>query len=183
MRVFVTGFGPFNEIDENPSAKLAEGCGQPARILPVSYRAVTDFLAGLQPAWFDVLLMLGVATKRDHLTPELFGRNYRGDHADVDGKSLKGEIDASGPLLVPSTLWTPELLSAILLDDRFRESMDAGEYLCNDIAYRAVRRFPDKRVGFLHVPPVEKMPLGEQAEALQFLLRTVLNEERSRQIG
>ena len=41
-----------------------------------------------------------------------------------------------------------------------------GVYLCNYIFFRALQAFPDKRVGFLHVPPVNAVPIEEQHRML-----------------
>jgi pyrrolidone-carboxylate peptidase len=52
----------------------------------------------------------------------------------------------------------------------FANSDNAGCYLCNYVYYRALRRFPAKRVGFVHVPPLDVMPLDAQRERLAHLL-------------
>ena len=170
QRTLVTGFGPFGAIKENPSAKLAEGCGRPFRILEVALEASEDLLATLDPSTFDRLLLIGVAAGRKHVTPEVYGRNQIGRVKDVQGIDRFGPIDPQGALLLPSTLWTTEVLGELLLDPHFHVSFDAGSYLCNFITYRALTRFPEKAVGFLHVPKPEDMPLPVQAEALQKVL-------------
>ena len=173
-RTFVTGFGAFRDIGENPSAKLAGASGCPFQVLEVSYRAVDDFIAGLNPNSFDRLLMLGVAAGRDRLTPELFARNWIGKSADVRGYAPMGRIEEDAPLLFESTLWTPEIASEIVaFDPHTRISMDAGDYLCNYISYRALQRFPDKKVGFLHVPGVDKLLLDKQSESLTKILAII----------
>ena len=170
-RTFVTGFGAFGSVTDNPSAKLAESCGRPFQVLEVAYSAADEFLAGLSPDSFDRLLMLGVASGRDRLTPELFARNFIGPAKDVRGYVVEGAIEEGAPLLFESTLWTPDVVSEIVAyDPHTKISMDAGEYLCNYISYRALQRFPDKRVGFLHVPPVEKLPLEVQKVTLGRIL-------------
>jgi hypothetical protein len=52
-------------------------------------------------------------------------------------------------------------------------SDNAGCYLCNYVYYRALRRFPGKRVGFVHVPPLEVVPLDAQRERLMRLLNAL----------
>ena len=149
---------------------LAEGCGRNHAVLEVAYDFVDAFLRALDPADFDALLMLGVATGRDGMTPELFARNWRGETPDVRGKGQAGPIEEGEPLLVESTLWNAHLLAEIEVSLGLRTSMDAGSYLCNYTSYRALRRFPDKKVGFLHVPPFEKVPQERQAEILAKVL-------------
>jgi pyroglutamyl-peptidase len=161
-RTLVTGFGPFGEVTDNPSARLAEGCGRPFQVLEVSYRAVDGFLEMVQPSSFDRLVMLGVAAGREWVTPELFARNRIGARKDVSGAGQAGEIEPGGPLLLEGNLWTPEALSGLLIKTQIEVSLNAGTYLCNYIYYRALSRFPDRNVGFLHVPPVDKIALERQ---------------------
>jgi len=173
-RTFVTGFRAFGSIAENPSAKLAESCGRPFQTLEVAYRAVDDFLVGLDPNKFDRLLMIGVAAGRDRIAPELLARNFIGKTPDVRGFAPMGFIDANGPMLLPSTLWTPEIEAEIVIDvPHTKISMDAGRYLCNYISYRALQKFPDKMVGFLHVPGVDKLALESQQKCLDAILSIV----------
>ena len=173
MRTLVTGFGPFGSVTDNPSGRLAEACGQPFEVLEVAYESADAFIQGLSPERFDTLLMLGVAVSRDRLTPELFARNWRGDTPDVRGKALPGPIEEGEPLLIESTLWTPHLLAGLEVADNLRTSLDAGSYLCNYLCYRALRHFPAKRVGFLHVPPFEKIAQERQKEILADVLKRI----------
>ena len=173
-RTFVTGFGAFKSIAENPSATLAESSGRPHTVLEVSYQAVDEFISSLCTDSFDRLLMIGVAAKRDRLTPELFARNMIGPDADVRGYAPLGYIEPMAPLLLESTLWTPEVLSEIVIyDPHTKVSMDGGDYLCNYIGYRALAAFPEKRVGFLHIPTPEHLPMQEQQRVLQMMLEII----------
>lgn len=173
MRTFVTGFGPFGTVTDNPSARLAEGSERPFATIEVAYEAADRFVEGLDPERFDALLLLGVATSRERPTPELFARNSRGGTPDVRGVSVSGPIEEDGPLLLESTLWNAHLLADLEVALELRTSMDAGSYLCNYTYYRALRRFPDKRIGFLHVPPFEKMPQERQATTLCEVLERI----------
>jgi len=173
-RTLITGFGAFGVIAENPSAKLAELCGRPFHVLEVAYQAVDEFLSGLLPDSFDRLLMLGVAANRDRLTPELFARNMIGKARDVRGDAPIGYIEVGAPLILESTLWTPEVASEIVAyDPHTKLSMDGGDYLCNYIGYRALEKFPRNQVGFLHVAPIERLPLETQVASLQRILTVV----------
>ena len=173
-RTFVTGFKAFLNVNDNPSAKLAESCGRPFQTLEVAYRAVDDFLAGIDPSTFDRLLMIGVAAGRDRITPELYARNTIGKSKDVRGYAPEGLIDPNGETLLQSTLWTPEIASEIVaFDPHTKISMDAGRYLCNYISYRALQLFPQKRVGFLHIPIEEKLPLDTQSASLKRILEII----------
>ena len=69
--------------------------------------------------------------------------------------------------MLASTLWTPELLGE---SDFRRPSVDPGGYLCNYVLYRALQRFPDKRIGFLHVPKFDHVPFETQLAELQAII-------------
>ncbi len=173
MRTLVTGFGPFGTVTDNPSGRLAETCGRPFHLLEVAYEAADAFIETLSPEGFDTLLMLGVATRRDRITPELFARNWRGEVADVRGQAESKPIEEGQPLLLESTLWNAHLLAQVEIGLGLFASMDAGSYLCNYLSYRALRHFKAKRVGFLHVPPFEKVPQARQAEVLAGVLKAI----------
>lgn len=173
MRTLVTGFGPFGSIKTNPSALLAESSGVPFQLLEVSYEAVDRWLADLDGSAFDTLLLMGVAGGRTTFCPELFARNRHGRQKDNSGQDAFGEVEPGGPVLISSTLWTPDVVAELAVTPGFRLSLDAGNYLCNHTLYRALRRFPEKRVGFLHVPPLEKMPIDAQQALLATTLRAI----------
>jgi len=173
MRTLVTGFGPFGTVSDNPSQRLAENCGRPFEILEVSYEASDAFLGRLNPEGFDTLLMLGVAQGRELPTPELYARNSRGGTPDVRGQSTVGPIEPGQPLLLESTLWNAHLLADIEVSLGLHTSFDAGNYLCNYTSYRALLRFPEKKVGFFHVPPFEKLAQERQAEILTSVLQKI----------
>jgi pyroglutamyl-peptidase len=173
-RTLVTGFGPFLDVVDNPSARLAEALDRPFQVLEVSYDAVEDFIFHVDPSSFDRLLMLGVASGRAHLSAELFARNTYGAVADVAGRSRSGAIQQGQPLLLGSSLFGDEALADILVShQRMRMSLDAGCYLCNFAYFKALTAFPLKQVGFLHVPSFSAISFEEQLGALGDVLRAV----------
>lgn len=173
-RTLVTGFGPFWDVDENPSAKLAEAVGRPSTVLEVSYDAVEDFIFHLDSDSFDRLLLLGVAPGRSHLCAELFARNTYGIRPDVRGTERVGQIQQGQPLLLGTTLFGEEALSEVLVNDpNMRLSLDAGSYLCNFTYFKALVAFPSKQVGFLHVPPFDQICFDDQLQSLGDLLEAL----------
>jgi pyroglutamyl-peptidase len=168
-RLLVTGFGPFLDVDENPSATLAQHCGLPFAILPVSYRAVDAWMDELDAASFDALLMIGVAAKSEKLRLETVARNEAGLKPDIDGLVLgPGPFDAAAEFQLASSLWQS---AGLTMDtDSWSISTDAGNYLCNYTFFRALQRWPEKDIGFLHVPRFEAVPQHAQETALQELL-------------
>ncbi|MCH7904975.1 MAG: hypothetical protein IH944_10475 [Armatimonadetes bacterium] len=166
--LLVTGFGPYPGHDENPSQRLAESCGCRFEILEVSFRAVDEFLESLDPSSFDLWLAIGVVGKGETMLVETVGHNRIGKTPDARGEIHgPGKIDPAGHAMLASTLWSPELLGE---NDVRKPSTDPGGYLCNYVLYRALQRFPDKRIGFLHVPKFEHIPFDVQLEELQAMV-------------
>jgi pyroglutamyl-peptidase len=173
-RTLVTGFGPFLNVTENPSARLAEAAGRPFHVLDVTYEGVERFVSSLELSSFDRLLMLGVATGRKHLCPEMFARNTYGAVADSQGSTRSGAIREGAPLLLSSTLFVDEPLAELLANDaRLQLSMDAGSYLCNFAYFKALDTYPQKQIGFLHVPLFDFVPFDDQLKSLTDLLGVV----------
>lgn len=170
-RTLVTGFGPFPGVEDNPSAALARESGEGHRILEVSYEAAEAFVRDVDAGSFDRLLLIGVAASRDHLSLELFARNGCGRAPDVTGCVRAGRILDDSPLLLPTTLFEPEASAQIIAGEpRLRFSLDAGGYLCNFIYYRCLAAFPSKRIGFLHVPPPDRIGIEEQSSLVRRVL-------------
>lgn len=165
LRTLVTGFGPFGAIAENPSSHLASASQRSFQVLEVAYAAVDQFVQELSPDSFDVLVMIGVARLASRMRLETTARNQVGSDADVRGIVLgPGPIDPAGPaLIIASMMISPQ-------NDYWEPSDNAGEYLCNYVFYRAIKKFPDKRVCFVHVPPFTEIPAPvQQAELESFL--------------
>lgn len=166
--LLVTGFLAFGDVVENPSALLAERCGARHALLEVAYDAVDAFLNGLCDAPPpQVLLMLGVARRAGEIRLERTARNKVGPLPDVRGQARPpGEIEPGAPAEIAGTLFNPHFAASGM-----SFSDDAGDYLCNYIYYRALRRLPQStRVGFVHVPPLEAVPLDIQHRTLTGLL-------------
>ena len=167
-RTFVTGFLAFGGISVNPSALLAASLGGPFELLEVSFAAVDAFLDRLDDSAprFDLLLMLGLSAESGSIRFEQVARNYIGPTPDVRGV-VRGPapIEPGGPESLRTTLARPTAsLSSVLPSD------DAGCYLCNYIYYRALRRFPGRQVGFVHIPRIEVFPPDAQRREVSRLI-------------
>lgn len=170
-RTLVTGFLGFGGLDVNPSALLAASLGRPFEVLEVSFAAVDDFLDRVSSGVgsFDELLMLGLRRRGTRIELERFARNHIGPEADVHGV-VRGPaaIEPGAAQTLPATLFDAETFP-----QSFPASDDAGCYLCNYIYYGALRRLPAKRVGFVHVPPSDVLPLDAQRRLLLDLIDAV----------
>ena len=167
--MFVTGFGAFGDVTENPSGWLAKHCGLPFQVLDVTYAAADGFIEEVrnEADKYSGLLHLGVAAKSEKLRLELTAMNLTGMASDNEGRGGFGPINlASGNLM--STLWTPELLANP--PENTEVSVNAGDYLCNYLLYRSLSAFPMHRIGFLHVPLASAIPLETQLEIVKSLI-------------
>lgn len=170
MKILVTGFDSFGSFSSNPSRLLAETCGRPFQVLEVSYQVIDSWIESIDPNSFDRLLHMGVDGGAVRLEYETVAHNVIGHSSDVRGhRPRRKRIERGGPWKAGSTLWHPHLRK--LKDEPgMALSRNAGSYLCNYVLYRSLRAFPGKAVGFLHVPPLSRMPLDEQKCQLERLL-------------
>jgi len=170
-RCFITGFGPFGNVANNPSSDLAQALNLPNTILDVSYRAVDNWLESYDLNPYDVILHLGYAD-RLYITLEKCAKNIAGQTRDQRGFSRTGVIERNEPVNRFSNLWdgidwaTLDQANSVKLGD------DAGSFLCNYIFYRSLQKFPDKKVGFIHVPAFNTIGF----EAQRAILTGILNQ-------
>lgn len=170
----VTGFEPFGPHEVNPSQLLAEELG--GVVLPVSFARAADALReAIREREPEVVICFGLADDRE-LTVERFAHNL--DEAattDNDGANGSGaEIDPAGPLAFRSTLPVDTIVAALRdADIPAGVSRDAGGSLCNHIFYVLMRELGKDQIGgFVHVPPLEVVPLETLVHAAQIIVAT-----------
>jgi pyroglutamyl-peptidase len=169
-RVLVTGFEPFGENDVNPSQLVAEALD--GVVLPVSYeRAAAELHRAIEERTPDFVVSFGLAADRTAVTVERFAHNLdEGATTDNDGTPGSGEpIDPAGPLALGSTLPVDAIVAALNAEGIPAEvSRDAGGYLCNHVFYRLRSAGVDG--GFVHLPPLEVVPVEEQIRAARTIV-------------
>jgi pyroglutamyl-peptidase len=185
--VLVTGFGPFEAFERNPSGALAEelGAAPPpglrtrTAVLPVSFaRAPQAFDALLGPLLARgeppaLLLGLGVARRAGFRLERYGGPRLKCvPRPDVDGRTA-AEYHAEGPRL--ATELDVRALAARLCErgvDDVRVSHTAGGYVCERLYHHLLGRAAElSRPGlFVHVPPERFAPLARQRQVLDWLL-------------
>lgn len=162
----LTGFGPFGDVLDNPSATLVRalagrsiaGHAVDARILPVRWSDGLDAaLAGPTPA---LLLGFGVAVSRDTVQVEAVGTRHR-ERADIAGREPS---DVDGPERVAATVDVPRLAACL----GATVSHDAGSYLCNAWAWTIPQR-TQAPAAFVHLPPQGADPDGLAAGIARYL--------------
>lgn len=175
MKILLTGFVPFLSYPVNPSQEVAsalESSEVISLILPVAFGEASDLLRkSIIQEKPDLILSLGLASKRDYLSLERFGYNERkSSQRDNRGISCQGEkIVDSGPDK-EETPWDLKALQKILKDQGYpvEISTDPGRYLCNEVYYQDL--FSGVPSLFIHLPPYEKLPFAQQKEAIQSVI-------------
>ena len=162
--ITVTAFGPFGTVSRNPSEILGRALfGENITVLPVSYEAVDKFLDEL-PSDTEKLLMLGIAVGSKEIRIEREATDEVGPTYDNGGVRRCNE---------QTTRVAGRLLNGIAPGSCWRESNDAGRFLCNYIYYQATVRFPNTATGFVHVPPFSAMPFPIQLVRLRRLVNLI----------
>lgn len=175
MNLLVTGFGAFGPHDNNPSEYLAQNCGENHAVLRVTFQTVDDFLLNTEAQNCDAWLMIGVhgGAIKHHL--ETTARNVIGHHPDVEGNIQgPGPIEPTAPQQLSATLWSPENL---IETEHRQPSVSAGNYLCNYLFFRGLQTFPNKKIGFLHIPTFNKLSSEIQLNELKKLIESIKQRE------
>ena len=169
-RVLVTGFEPFGGNDVNPSALIAEAFD--GVVLPVSYeRAAAALRRAIEEHTPDLVVCFGLAADRSVIAVERYAHNLdEASTTDNDGNVGSGRpIDAAGPLALASALPVDEIVAALRAAEIPADvSRDAGGYLCNHVFYALLRG--GSRGGFVHLPPLEAIPLETQLRAARTIV-------------
>ena len=173
--VLITGFEPFGEHEVNPSQLLAEALG--GVVLPVSYaRAAAALREAIRERDPDVVLCFGLADNREAISIERFAHNLD-EASTTDNEAAAGSgaaIDPAGPLAYRSTLPVDAIVAALQAEDVPVEvSRDAGGFLCNHVFYVLMGALePGQIGGFVHVPPLEAVPLDTLVHAAGVIVAT-----------
>ena len=184
--VLITGFGPFEEVRENPSGALAlrleaqppPGLRVRSSVLPVSFaRGPEAFGAVLGSLGERPALILGLGVHKEpgyRIELRARARLDKPERGDVDGVPAAEVRTPPGPDL--RTPLEERLEDFAAGRDAWRLSEEAGEYVCERV-YR-VQLEESQRLGcpalFVHVPSYEYADLGEQAREFDTLLAELL---------
>lgn len=157
--ILLTGFGPFLDVPDNPSARLVRavhgravhGHGIHTLVLDVDWqRALPQVVSAARATRPALILGFGVASRRTGVQVETRGVATRSG-ADIHGHT------PTGPWPPPDTVDATadvarlaEALSATL-------STDAGTYLCNGWLHQVVPQVQAPAT-FVHLPPAGMDP-------------------------
>jgi pyroglutamyl-peptidase len=186
VELLITGFGPFLEVADNPSARVATAVaalvpGAQAEVLPASYQRSTqqldELLADRQPS---ALLLLGLSRHVDVLRVEAIARNAdRSTSPDVDAVVRGGRpVVADAPRQLAATADLTAVEAALVAADvPFTSSTDAGGYVCNHLYFHALHRGAAPTV-FVHVGHLTPATEGQIMRGVQAIARTLLSSDQ-----
>jgi pyroglutamyl-peptidase len=189
--VLVSGFGPFESHEINPSGEVARalaadpppGARVCSGVLPVSFARAPEIwdelLTGLRGRGERPVLYLGLGVaKRAGYRLERFAKPELKlvPRVDVDGRDARA-YTRPGPRL-ESGLDLVRLLAALRrrgVEDA-RISRTAGGYVCERIYHHLLVRAGEHGVAglFLHVPPARFAPIERQVQVTAWVLGEAL---------
>ena len=191
-KVLLTGFEPFGKATLNPSGEIVKqisGDNIVTAILPVAYaQSAERLLALIAEHKPDVVICLGQAEGRTHITPERIAINLDDARLADNQGVIRNDVPivVGGPVAYESTLPIKEFVKAINdVGVPAAVSLSAGAFLCNHIFYVAQDHFKDTKVrsGFVHVPLMDEqagefpglptMPLAQMVKAVRTMLEVL----------
>ena len=169
-KILITGFEPFDSDSTNPSGDFIDWMSNRKKsedrlvsgvILPVTFDgAFLKFKKVYDEIYPDIVILTGLAKNRMNLTIERIGINWVDARIpDNGGVTLKSQkIAAEGPDGLFTTVSIEEVIrlgesaGAVI-----KLSTSAGEYVCNELLYKALCYTQDKKtpVTFIHIPGAE----------------------------
>ncbi len=166
MKVLVTGFEPFGGATINPAleavrrlpAAIAGADVATAQIPVVFGKGAEAVEAAIDAERPDLVLCVGQAGGRSHITPEFVGINFANARIpDNEGSQPVGRLIEGGPDAYFSTLPVFAMVDAARVAGvPAAVSYTAGTFCCNEVLYRLLHclatRHPGVRGGFVHVP-------------------------------
>lgn len=167
MKILVTAFDPFGGEATNPALeavkllpeKIAQHEITKLEIPTVFHKSADKIDEILKENKYDVVLAIGQAGGRYHLTPERIGINI--DDARIPDNENNQPIDvpiqSDGAAAYFSNLPVKKMTQAIK-DAGIPASLSntSGTFVCNHILYQLgylqATQYPDIQFGFIHVP-------------------------------
>lgn len=172
MKILVSGFNPFLGQEVNPSGRIAEQLptlfdNLESIVLPVEYGTAFNLLEekvlGVNP---DLVLMLGQARGRKQVCLEKIGMNWiHSNFADEKGLNPIGPIMKDKALALMTSFPCEKLAESV---PELNISFSAGTYVCNELYYRVLERFPELNSVFIHVPLLPEQMTADDVYSLGY---------------
>ena len=174
MKVLVTGFEPFGGATINPALEAVQRLPRQiagAEVVTVQIPVVfgkdsAAVEAAIDEHAPDVVVCVGQAGGRSHITPEFVGINYANARIpDNEGNQPVGRLEADGSDAYFATLPVFAMVDACRAAGvPAAVSYTAGTFCCNEVLYELLHclatRHPGVRGGFVHVPYAAEQVVG-----------------------
>ena len=183
MKILVTAFDAFGGESINPTERalqqLPDRIGDAELIklvIPTKFgESLRRAIEAAEVSAVDVIVCLGQAGGRAHITPERVAMNVM--DADIPDNAGYQPVDVpvveGGPAAYFSTLPVKEMVAA-MEDIPARLSNTAGTFVCNQLLYGLLHHFAGAKVraGFVHVPFITEQektdkPMMELADIVE----------------
>lgn len=176
-QILLIGFGPFGQLETNPSERLVRWLHNqsPAltrmAILPTSYRRATSTIRNLiQDSLPRAIVIFGFSRRAQGFKIERLAHNAdRSRLPDIDGMIGHKPIARGAPDTHRSPIDTRRLAELLQSDDSLPVTLsdDAGGYVCNHVYFIALHETRSARVPciLIHIldPPTEDKWTGLRA--------------------
>ncbi|MEZ6004119.1 MAG: hypothetical protein R3F33_08015 [Planctomycetota bacterium] len=182
--LLVTGFGPFENVAENPSGKLAARLGGMEGVtgleLPTAYGAAGEALDAELEGRGDlrVLLALGVHQSGGFRLERRSGARPPSERGDVVGAvwGLGPRAQRETRVDLEAAARAMEAVSPL----RVWISDDAGGYVCDHICEHVLRRAEERGIlgMFLHVPSQDELDVPGQEPVVAALIEELQRQAR-----
>lgn len=197
LKVLVTGFEPFGDVEENPSQLIVEKLAQQGvegvilatAVLPVDMHQAPQKLEEIvQETQPDAIIALGVAASRDKICLErVFINLLDFGIPDNGGQQVHDlPIVLDGPPAYFTRLPVRPMLQALKQADiPVKLSLTAGAYLCNQVSYHLLHWLTQQGIdipaGFVHLPMLPgtehpSLPLDVMVDGVTRLVQTLAQE-------
>ena len=189
--IFITGFGSFGSIKENPSSIILEDLQNELAkksilvkilSLPVSYQRASTLIDNLlKHQTFDLVLGMGLHRGSDFRLEATARPNTTSKSRDIDGKTSE-----SYEAINPHQLYSPLDIDVIIraANEKFpwiRRSDNASGYVCEAIYHRLLSHSLRSTTPcvFLHIPSFEYCSQQEQLKLISSLTTDILDSGAS----
>lgn len=149
MKVLVTAFKPFNNLENNYSMEVLNYITDVDKVvINVCYDySYQELVSKFDLKLYDLIIALGEARMRSVLTLETQAKNISSCSLKDNMNQLKkDEVIIEGNDEILYTKVKIEKVSKIV-----QLSNDAGKFVCNNLYYHLLNNYPDKAI-FIHIP-------------------------------
>ena len=189
--LLLTGFEPFGgqtintswEVVKRLPAKIGEFRIVTLQVPVVFEHAAETVIEEADHVHPDVILCLGQAAGRTAITPEYIAINLRNAsiHDNAGNEPHDEPVVEGGPDAIFATLPVRRMAETIAKAGAPAEvSYSAGTYVCNDLMYGLLHHYRDSgvKVGFIHVPELERQKIDVAARAITETIRSLTPENQ-----